>query len=118
MRPGDLIVAKYRLERVIGSGTMGEVWAAINESTGGPVAIKLIGSPTRQLRSGMRREAGGGGSLNPGNVVAVYDVGEPTAGVLFLVRQLLPGESLADRLKRVGGLPPAEAADIACSIAR
>jgi serine/threonine-protein kinase len=118
MKPGDLIAAKYRLERVIGTGAMGEVWAAVNESTRRPVALKLIPNPNAELRTRMLREALAAGSLKHRNVVDVYDVGETVRGDPFLVMELLSGETLADRLRRVRRLPPAEAAEIAGAIAR
>src|SRR5262245_27938223 len=117
MKPGDWLAAKYRLERVLGSGAMGKVWAAVNESTGRPVAVKLMHSPTPELRTRMLREARAGGTIKHRNIVDIYDVGETETGDPFLVMERLSGETLEDRLERVRSLPPAKAVEIAASIA-
>jgi serine/threonine-protein kinase len=117
MKPGDLLASKYRLERVLGTGGMGKVWAAVNESTGRPVAVKLMHSPTPELRARMLREARAGGSLKHRNIVDIYDVGETESGDPFLVMERLSGETLEDRLERERSLPPAKAIEITASIA-
>ena len=122
MKPGDLLVSKYRLERVLGVGGMGKVWAAINEGNGRPVAIKLMHAlppkfRDRTLRERMLREARAGGALQHKNIVDVYDVGETESGDPFLVMERLSGETLADLIQRKKRLPPEQAASIALSIA-
>jgi serine/threonine-protein kinase len=117
MKPGDLLASKYRLEHVLGTGGMGTVWAAVNESTGRPVAIKLMHRPTPDLRARMLREARAGGAVKHRNIVDVYDVGETESGEPFLVMERLSGEALDNRLKLVGRLSAAEAIEIAISIA-
>lgn len=118
MNVGDLVGGKYLLLRVVGEGAMGQVWAARNELTHGDVALKIITSPSPELRERMLREARACGSLKHPNIVDVYDVGQTEGGDPFLVMQLLNGETLDDRLRRVGHLAPAKAAEIACFIAR
>ncbi len=105
MKPGHLLAAKYRLDHVLGSGAMGEVWAAVNETIGRPVAIKLMYSPTPELRARMLREARAVGTLKHKNIVDIYDVAETEGGEPFLVMERLSGETLADRLERVGPSP-------------
>src|SRR5579871_3014914 len=117
MKPGALLAAKYRLEHVLGSGGMGEVWGATNQSTGRPVAIKLLHGSTPELRTRMLREARAGGTLKHKNIVDIYDVGETDDGDPFLVMERLSGETLADRLEREGSLAPASAVAIAGAIA-
>jgi serine/threonine-protein kinase len=117
MEPLDLLASKYRMEHVLGSGAMGTVWAAVNESTGRPVAIKLIHGSTPKLRTRMLREARAVGTLKHTNIVDIYDAGETESGDPFLVMERLSGETLDERLKRCGRLPPAKAVEIAGSIA-
>jgi serine/threonine protein kinase len=117
MKPGALLGAKYRIERLLGSGGMGDVWAAVNEATGRAVAIKLMQSPTPELRTRMLREARAVGTLKHKNIVDIYDVGETEDGDPFLVMERLEGETLTDRLQWVGHLPPATAVEITLSIA-
>src|SRR5207249_11288360 len=69
--------------------------------------------PDRRAR--FEREARAAGALNHPNVLAVYDVGEHE-GALYLVTELLDGESLRARLE-AGTLPLARALDWATQIA-
>jgi len=117
MLPGSL-VGKYRLIRPIGRGAMGEVWAATNIDTDGEVALKLITSPDPELRRRLLREGRAIGRLEHPNIVQIFDRGETQAGEPFLVMQLLQGETLGDRLRRVRALPPPVAAGIALDVAR
>src|SRR5687767_9459164 len=117
MKPSDLLASKYRLEHVLGSGAMGTVWAAVNESTGRPVAIKLMHGSDPKLRARMLREARAVGTLKHKNIVDLYDAGETESGDPFLVMERLSGESLDEHLKRCGPVHPAKAAEIAGSIA-
>ena len=56
MTPGVVVGGKYRLVRLLGQGAMGEVWAAVNEATGGEVALKLLSRPREELRHRLLRE--------------------------------------------------------------
>jgi serine/threonine-protein kinase len=118
MRPGDLVGGKYLLQRRIGEGGMGLVWAARNELTHGLVALKILADPRPDDRARLLREARAIGSLRHPNIVEIYDVGETEDGDPFLVMQLLQGETLRARLARAGRLPQARAAEIACYVAR
>ncbi len=117
-RAGDIIASKYRLERALGEGSMGSVWAAINERADKHVAIKLITGQDNDLRWRLLREARAGGRIRQRNVVEVYDVGETEAGDPFLVMERLDGENLAAHLRRMGRLPARRAASIALDVAR
>lgn len=109
---GNTLAGRYRLEKQVGSGGMGTVWQARDMHLGRSVAVKLVDSPgSVQSRAEvrLRREARALGSLSHPNVARVYDLCE-TDGDLFIVMELVEGESLADRLLRQHRLPPAEAA--------
>jgi serine/threonine-protein kinase len=118
MGPGTLIAGKYRLERRLGKGSMGVVWAAVDEEIERVVALKLIESPSDELRTRLLREAKACGRLHHPNVVHVYDVGRTEEGDPFLVMELLSGETLADRLRLHGRLEPLAAVAIALDVAR
>ena len=118
MTPGTLIAGKYRLSRLLGEGAMGVVWAAINERTEREVALKLINGENDALRRRLLREARACGRLSHRNIIEILDVGETQEGEPFLVMPLLTGETLADRLKRDGLLPPPLCARIGADIAR
>ena len=118
MPVGNVIGGKYRLVRLLGAGGMGEVWAAVNEFTGGEVAIKLLRQQSDDLRKRLRREAQACAKLRHKNVIAVHDFDETAEGEPFLVMQLLFGETLAEHLGQTFRLPQQRAAQIARDVAR
>ncbi|MDC3956932.1 protein kinase [Polyangium jinanense] len=118
MNGGDRVGGKYRLLRQLGSGAMGVVWEAIQETTSRRVAIKLISQPSDDLRHRLLREARICCSIAHRNVIEVHDVGETEQGEPFLVMQLLSGETLADLLGRQRRLSPSMAAQIGRDVAR
>ncbi|MEU2335024.1 protein kinase [Streptomyces sp. NPDC013172] len=113
-----LIAGRYRLETVIGRGAMGEVWQAYDEMLGSPVAVKLLlaqnTDPTAAAR--FRLEAQTAGRLRHPHVVGVVDFGEQE-GRLFLVMELVRGDSLHRALGQAGSLPAEEVARIAAQAA-
>ncbi|MFE9442888.1 serine/threonine-protein kinase [Streptomyces sp. NPDC006602] len=113
-----LIAGRYRLQDPIGRGAMGEVWRAVDETLGRRVAVKLLlphdSDPTATSR--FRLEAQTAGRLNHPHVVGVYDFGEYD-GRLFLVMELVEGDSLARRLSTAGPLPVEQVARIAAQAA-
>jgi serine/threonine protein kinase len=111
----SMLADRYRLEKQVGSGGMGTVWQARDVLLGRAVAVKLVDSPASvqgRAEVRLRREARALGSLSHPQVARVYDLCE-TGGDLFIVMELVEGESLAARLARQRQLPPAEAARIA-----
>ncbi len=100
MAQGSLIADKYRLMRPIGRGGMGIVYAAVNVVTGKSVAIKQLHEGLSESCSArFLREAQVASSIDHPNVVNVFDVVRDGAA-LYLVMELLSGESLAARLRR------------------
>ncbi|WP_217552387.1 serine/threonine-protein kinase [Streptomyces sp. GbtcB6] len=113
-----LIAGRYRLKTAIGRGAMGEVWRAYDEMLGRPVAVKLLiaqnADPTAAAR--FRLEAQTAGRLQHPHVVGVVDFGEQE-GRLFLVMELVEGDSLHRVLAQMGSLPAEEVARIAAQAA-
>jgi eukaryotic-like serine/threonine-protein kinase len=98
----------YRILAKLGAGGMGEVYRARDEQLGREVAVKVLPQtfarePERMAR--LRREAQVLASLNHPNVAAIYGLEETPDG-LFLILELVPGQTLAERLK--GTLPAAD----------
>lgn len=92
----------YELGPLLGAGGMGEVYAAFDPRLKRDVAIKVVPSalaedPMRLQR--LEREARATAALNHPNILAVYDIGTHD-GVPFVVMERVPGETLAQRLKR------------------
>lgn len=105
-----LLAGRYRLERRIGRGGMGTVYAALDTALQREVAAKLLRD---DLVSGARAaerfqsEARLAAALTHPNVVTVHDIGVTAAGRAFFVMELLEGVTLREELQRVGRLSPA-----------
>ena len=89
------LVGRYRLERHVGAGSMGIVWAARDEVLGRPVALKLLRPLSLHANDGraperLLREAQALARLQHPNVIAVYDAGS-IGGRSFLVMELFDG---------------------------
>jgi len=104
----------FRLGRLLGAGGMGQVYEAHDERLGRRVAVKVIhpaiaADPRAKAR--FLREAKAAAAVEHDHVVPILEVGED-AGRLYLAMPYLKGESLHDRLRRPGPLPPADVVKI------
>src|SRR5689334_3777361 len=109
----------YEILAAVGAGGMGEVYQARDARLGREVAVKvlisrLIESPAARAR--FEREARAVAALSHPNICTVYDVGEAGDGQMFLVMELLKGETLQQRLAR-GPLEIAPLVDVAIELA-
>lgn len=114
-KPGHLgRLAQFDILRVLGRGGMGVVLHAYDPSLDRDVAIKVIDpqlANNEVARQRFCREARAAAAVTHDNLVAVHQVNEDEpSGLPYLVMQLVNGESLEQRLKRVGTLSPAEVA--------
>ncbi len=90
----------YEIIEPIGAGGMGEVFKARDTKLGREVAVKVLAeaftqNPERLAR--FEREARLLASLNHPNIATIHDI-EESDGVRFLVMELVPGETLAERI--------------------
>jgi serine/threonine-protein kinase len=129
---GTLLSGRYRLDAQIGAGGMSTVYRAFDTVLERQVAIKLmhreIAADADQLER-FRREARAVAQLNHPHVVGVIDAGEapppeeqsgfgePVA-MPYIVFEYVEGETLKDRIRRMGRLPIPEAVAYAIEIAR
>ncbi|MDX2292676.1 MULTISPECIES: serine/threonine-protein kinase [Streptomyces] len=90
-----LVAGRYRLHGCIGRGGMGEVWQATDEVLGRPVAVKLMLAQSTDPSGAdrFRLEAQTAARLSHPHVVGVFDFGT-WDGKLFLVMELVEGDSL------------------------
>ncbi len=107
----------YRIDALIGSGGMGDVYRARDNALGRDVAIKILpeafnNDPERLAR--FEQEARCLASLSHPNIAAIYGLHESN-GIRGLVLELVDGETLAERIAR-GPLPTYEAERIARQI--
>lgn len=117
---GTLLNGRYRLEARIGTGGMSTVYRALDETLERQVAIKLmnreIASDSDQLER-FRREARAVAQLSHPHIVGVIDAGEDQ-GRPYIVFEYVEGETLKERIRRLGQLPISEAVAYAIEIAR
>jgi len=107
----------YEITGHLGTGGMGEVYQATDSKLGRSVAIKLLPEAFTQdadRTARFEREARVLASLNHPNIAAIYGI-EQTGDRKFLVMELVPGETLAERIKR-GPIPVDESLGIAKQI--
>ncbi|MEO8799579.1 MAG: serine/threonine-protein kinase [Polyangiaceae bacterium] len=105
MGPGDVLRGKYELVESIGRGGMGEVFRAVHLDTGNDVAIKVVSRTLLDdtLIARLEREALAAGRIASEFVPPVYEIDRTDEGELFLVMELLFGQSLSERLRGVDG---------------
>lgn len=109
-KPGMLgRIGSFDVIRVVGRGGMGVVLHAFDPSLQRDVALKLLDpslASNNTARQRFTREARAAAAVSHENIVAVHQVDEdPKSGLPFFVMQLVAGESLEQRLRRVGKLP-------------
>jgi eukaryotic-like serine/threonine-protein kinase len=114
--PGTLVTPNVKLVRLLGEGGMGSVWVAEHLALGTEVAVKFISQQlargNTELVARFVREARVTARLASPHVVKIFDQGVAADGVVFMVMELLRGESLRSRLKSRGALALGDAASI------
>ena len=112
--PGDLgVLGPYEVHEVIGQGGMGVVLKAFDPALNRLVAIKVLAAGvagSAMARKRFAREAQAAAAVCHDHVVTVHGVHEAD-GLPYLVMQYVAGESLQDRLDRMGAL---EVEEIVC----
>ncbi len=105
---GRVLADRYAVGELLGRGGMAEVYLATDRVLDRPVAVKVLGgwlANDGRFVERFRREALAAARISHPNLVAVFDAGSE-GGVHFIVMELVPGETLADVLRREGRLAP------------
>src|SRR5919204_593584 len=109
-----LLPPRYRSPERIGTGGMGEIFAATDEVLGRRVAVKGLAERDARdeaIRQRFKREALAAARLSgESGAVTIYDVGD-WHGRPYIVMEYVRGGSLEDRLRNRGAHPPAQALD-------
>ncbi len=109
----SVVGGRFRLLRLIGQGGMGQVWEALDQHLGVKRALKTIRPEVASdpaMIDRFKHEVKRSQEVTHPNVCRVYDLYHE-GNIPFLSMELLPGESLAQRLKRIGSGNPFPKAD-------
>ncbi|WP_437681523.1 protein kinase domain-containing protein [Sorangium sp. So ce131] len=108
VRPGDVLLGRYRVERVLGHGGMGVVAAVRHLELGELFAIKfLLPQALGEAEAVGRflREARAAARLKGEHVAKVYDVGRLDTGSPYMALEYLDGADLKEVVRSAGPLP-------------
>jgi len=112
---------RYTIERVLGQGTFGRVFAARDTKLGRMVALKVLHAQhaaSYEIRQRFVQEANAAACIAHPGIVTVFDAGElDDCGTAFIAMELLEGESLHARVARDGRLPSSKVRELARQIA-
>src|SRR5665811_812640 len=117
---GTVLSGRYRLEAKLGSGGMSTVYLASDDTLDRPVAVKVMHREMSEQEDQLQRfrqEARAVAKITHPNVVAVIDAGED-GGHPYIVFEYVKGETLKQRISRVGALDTQEAIAYAIEVAR
>ncbi|MEM9071381.1 MAG: serine/threonine-protein kinase [Myxococcota bacterium] len=117
---GEVVNGTWQIESLIGRGGMGRVFSVVHVRTGRRYALKAM-LPEIQLSDDairrFEREAKAASALGHEGLPAIHDFDRTAGGQLFLVMDLLEGESLDARLRREGSLSWADAMPLMLQVA-
>jgi tetratricopeptide (TPR) repeat protein len=110
-------IGRYRVREELGRGGMGTVYLAHDPELDRLVALKVPKVASPEAGERFLREVRAAAAVGHPNLCPVHDAGRAD-GVLYLTMAYVPGDTLAQVLKRDGRLTPARASTIAIAIAR
>ena len=112
---GTTVSGRFVILGRLGAGSMGAVYRARQEAVGRDVALKIVRGERAydaETRVRFEREARATSALVSPHTVTVFDFGLAEDGSWFMAMELLEGETLGERLKRVGRMSAEEAVRI------
>ena len=119
---GEVIDGRYKLNRIVASGGMATIYAALDLRLDRQVAVKIMHPHLAQDEKFVERfirEAKAAASLSHPNIVAVLDQGWNQGGTpcVFIVMELVEGATLRDYLHDQGRIPPERAIPLIIPVA-
>jgi serine/threonine protein kinase len=119
-KTGDIVGGRYIVEGQLGRGGMGRVMRVRHQALGKPFALKLIKSAiatNQKIREMFYREARLASALTHDNICSIVDFGQDETFGLFMVMELLDGQTVHAKLKSAGKLQPKVACDVMWQVA-
>jgi serine/threonine-protein kinase len=120
-RVGATLGGKYRLKRLLGTGSMGAVYEAEHIAIGKRLAIKLMNDAyveQADIAERFRREARAASAVESDYIVQIFDFGQEPGLGLYMAIELLEGEDLETRIAREGPMDPGVVMTIGYQVAR
>lgn len=117
---GDVVGGRYIVEGQLGRGGMGRVLRVRHQALGKAFALKLIKSriaTNPKIREMFYREARLASALTHDNICSIVDFGQDDRFGLFMVMELLDGQTVHQKLRQSGRLSPKVACDIMWQVA-
>ncbi len=119
-RPGEVIAGRYVIEGQLGRGGMGRVLRVRHQALGKSFALKIIRSSIAtdpKIRELFYREARLASALTHENICSIVDFGQDETFGLFMVMELLDGQTVHQKLQQSGRLSPKVACDVMWQVA-
>lgn len=113
---GQVLAGRFTVRSRLGSGSMGTVYRATQAPIGREVALKILRTDRAvddASRARFLREARANSALTSPNTVTVFDFGQSENGEFYLAMELLEGESVGERIRRLGRLGVADSLEVA-----
>src|SRR5271165_4705340 len=117
---GMVVAGRFKLGDMLGRGGMGSVWRAVHLGLDIPCAVKFIEGDLASLaeaQSRFEREAKAAAQLRSPHVVQILDHGI-WEGTPYIAMELLEGEDLARRIRRLGTIHPRDLNVIVSQVCR
>lgn len=114
---GMVVEGRYKIQSVIGQGSAGTVYRAVQELIGREVAVKVLHDylvSDDEFIKRFKQEAKASSRLNHPNIITIYDFGviPQGGGRPYIAMDLLNGTPLSDFIAEVNHIPPVEAVPI------
>lgn len=119
MHTGRVLAGRYQLRALIANGGMAEVWEAVDDILGRPVAVKILHvhlAEDDSFRERFRREAVAAARLAHPSVVATFDTGVDGA-ITFIVMELVNGRTLRQAMNEAGPMGAERTVHIGAEVA-
>jgi serine/threonine-protein kinase len=119
-RPGEVIAGRYAVEGQLARGGMGRVLRVRHQALGKSFALKIIRTSIAtdpKIRELFYREARLASALTHENICSIVDFGQDDTFGLFMVMELLDGQTVHQKLRQSGRLSPKVACDVMWQVA-
>jgi len=116
---GETLDGRYEIRDVLGEGGMGIVYLAHQPTMDRDVAVKVLHpyySKDKEALQRFLREARAASKLRHPNTIRVFDFGQTSDGLLYMVLEILRGRALADIIDNDGAIHYSDAIDIAVQV--